>query len=72
METRIEVPFDSRLLFTEDLLALSMPESPAAKAYEIVARKIDGLSAEMIRIQEKIELRMSKYLQIYMITTIHT
>ena len=39
--TRIEIPFDSRLLFTEDLLTQTDPDSPASQKYAQVAWRID-------------------------------
>ena len=41
-ETRIEIPFDSRLLFTEEILCLTDPESPTAQEYAQVALQVDG------------------------------
>ncbi len=38
-----EVPFDPRLLFAEDLLALTDAESPVAEAYRVVAERIAQL-----------------------------
>jgi WD40 repeat protein len=40
-ETRIEIAFDSRLLFTEQLLSLDDPESKAARGYAGVAERIE-------------------------------
>ena len=39
--TRIEIPFDSRLLFTEDLLTQTDPDAPAAQEYARVSKRID-------------------------------
>ncbi len=61
METKIEIPFDSRLLFTEDLLSLSTPDSPTVRAYELVAGKIDGLLDDLVRLREKIETEEITY-----------
>lgn len=41
-ETRVEIPFDSRLLFSEDLLILSDRESRAARAYSKLTDVIEG------------------------------
>ncbi len=54
METRTEIPFDDRLLFIEDLLALSDPGSSVGKAYKKVAQKVDGLREELIHVRERI------------------
>ncbi|MCP4118448.1 MAG: NACHT domain-containing protein [Desulfobacteraceae bacterium] len=55
METRVEIPFDSRLLFKEDLLSLKDEESEIAAAYDKIARKTDQFRNDLIRLREDIE-----------------
>ena len=47
--TRVEIPFDGRLLFTEDLLCLSDPGSAAAGRYIEVALQVDGFLEDLER-----------------------
>ena len=42
-EIRVEIPFDSRLLFSEDVLCLSDPDSSTARCYRRVAGDLDAL-----------------------------
>ncbi len=51
----IEIPFDSRLLFVEDLLALEEPESKAAKAYTLVAERIEEFRISLMESMEETE-----------------
>ncbi|MGC8490123.1 MAG: KGGVGR-motif variant AAA ATPase [Syntrophobacteraceae bacterium] len=51
-ETRIEIPFDSRLLFTEQLLSLEDPESKAARGYAGVAERIEQFRVELLASRE--------------------
>ncbi len=55
LETRIEIPFDSRLLFREELLTVEDRDSEIARAYTLVAHKIDGLLEDLISLEEETE-----------------
>ncbi len=47
VETRVEIPFDSRLLFREDLLAIDDESSDIAAAYNKIAAKIDAFLEDL-------------------------
>ena len=63
-ETRVEVPFDSRLLFTEEVLTLTDPQCPAAKSYQEVAERIDGLREMLLETEEQAERADAAYPEI--------
>ena len=42
------IPFDQRLLFTEELCAATRPETPVAKAYNDLERRIDKVRQQVI------------------------
>ena len=44
----VTIPFDSRLLFTEELYAATRPETPVAKAYNDLERRIDKVRQQVI------------------------
>lgn len=52
-ETRIEIPFDGRLLFRETLLALTEPESGLATKYAEVASRLEYLREGLAEEQER-------------------
>ncbi|MFA6012315.1 MAG: pentapeptide repeat-containing protein, partial [Desulfobacteraceae bacterium] len=52
METRVEIPFDSRLLFREDLLAMDDQDSEIAKAYTKIAESIDSMREDLMALSE--------------------
>ncbi len=60
-ETRVEVPFDSRLLFTEEVLALTDAQCPTARSYQVVADRIDGLREMLLETREQTERAEAAY-----------
>ena len=44
----ITIPFDQRLLFTEELYAATRPDTPVAKAYNDLERRIDMVRQQVI------------------------
>ena len=54
-EIRIEIPFDERLLFREELLAVTEPSSVAAQAYEAVADRVQGFREDWLEARESTE-----------------
>ena len=44
----VTIPFDSRLLFTEELYAATRPDTPVAKAYNDLERRIDTVRQQVI------------------------
>ena len=44
----VTVPFDPRLLFTEDLYAAESPDSPVAKAYSELEARIENVRAQVL------------------------
>ncbi len=54
-ETRIEIPFDSRLLFAESVLALEEPESKIAGGYVRVAERIEEFRVSLLESLEETE-----------------
>ncbi len=44
----VTIPFDQRLLFTEELYAATRPETPVAKAYNDLERRIDKVRQQVI------------------------
>ncbi|MEI6756653.1 MAG: restriction endonuclease, partial [Chlorobium sp.] len=44
----VTIPFDSRLLFTEELYASTRPDSPVGKAYNDLERRIDKVRQQVI------------------------
>jgi hypothetical protein len=57
----LEVPFDSRLLFREELLALSAHESATGKAYTPIADRLDELRAKWLAANEAEQAAASAY-----------
>lgn len=55
-ETREEVPLVPRLLVSEELLVVTEPTSPTARAYQRVATQLSELRAMLVRKQESVEL----------------
>jgi MinD-like ATPase involved in chromosome partitioning or flagellar assembly len=55
-ETRVEIPFVARLLFGEELLVETDPQSPTAKAYQDVARRLTEMREERILQEESTEV----------------
>ncbi|HEX5748299.1 MAG TPA: pentapeptide repeat-containing protein [Archangium sp.] len=60
-ETRVEVPFVARLLFSEELLVETEPDSPVARAYKRVAQQLLDLRKALLRKQESAELESVLY-----------
>ena len=44
----VTIPFDQRLLFTEELYAATRPDTPVAKAYNDLERRIDKVRQQVI------------------------
>ncbi|KFE68617.1 KGGVGR-motif variant AAA ATPase [Hyalangium minutum] len=55
-ETRVEIPFVERLLFGEELLVETAPQSPTARAYQEVAARLSELREERIQEEEAANL----------------
>ncbi|MFY0529560.1 KGGVGR-motif variant AAA ATPase [Archangium gephyra] len=61
-ETRVEVPFVARLLFSEELLVeTEQPSSPVVRAYTRVAQQLLDLRKALLRKQESAELESVLY-----------
>jgi len=60
-ETRVEIPFLGRLLFGEELLVETDPQSPTAKAYQDVARRLTEMRDERILEEESTEVGSMLY-----------
>ncbi|HYO68937.1 MAG TPA: NACHT domain-containing protein, partial [Archangium sp.] len=54
-ETRVEIPFLARLLFGEELLVETAPNSPTARAYQDVAKRLKEMREERILEEESTE-----------------
>ncbi|MDY6853963.1 MAG: restriction endonuclease [Thermodesulfobacteriota bacterium] len=59
----MEIPFDSCLLFKEELLAIEDSESEIAAAYMKIALKTDEFLDDLIRLREEIETEDAAYLE---------
>ncbi|MEZ5583078.1 MAG: pentapeptide repeat-containing protein [Candidatus Competibacteraceae bacterium] len=60
-EIRLDIPFDGRLLFREDLLVLKEPDSAIARAYRSVAETLEDLRQEKQQRQQQAEIAESAY-----------
>jgi WD40 repeat protein/uncharacterized protein YjbI with pentapeptide repeats len=50
----VTIPFDQRLLFTEELYAATRPDTPVAKAYNDLERRIDKVRQQVIAESESV------------------
>ena len=50
----VTIPFDQRLLFTEELYAATRPDTPVAKAYNDLERRIDNVRQQVIAESESV------------------